>query len=93
MKLIAIEEHFLWGKVAAEFGAADRALVDPARIPGLDELGDIRIRATDEAGIDMQVLSLNKPGVQEIAEQQQAIDVAQASNDLLAEAVARHLPG
>ena len=90
MKLIALEEHFLDAKVAAMLDDVDRALLSPARVPGLDELGDARIRAMDEAGIAMQVLSHTKPGVQEIADLEHATSLAMASNDGLAEAVAAH---
>jgi len=43
----------------------------------------------DAAGIDVQVLSLNSPGVEQLAPAE-AIAVARETNDFLAEAVKRH---
>ncbi len=90
MKLIAIEEHFLTDDVAATFDDVDRALVAPSRVQGLNEIGEVRLRAMDEAGIDLQVLSLNKPGLQGITDAGRAVALATASNDNLAKAVAQH---
>lgn len=90
MKLIALEEHFLHAQVAAMLDEVDQALLSPGRVPGLDELGDARIRAMDDAGIAVQVLSHTKPGVQEIADAPLATALAAAANDSLAEAVAAH---
>lgn len=90
MKLIALEEHFLDAQVAAMLDEVDRALLSPTRVPGLDELGDARIQAMDEAGIAVQVLSHTKPGVQEIDDVKLATALAASANDRLAEAVAAH---
>jgi predicted TIM-barrel fold metal-dependent hydrolase len=90
MTLIAIEEHFLWDGVAATFPDVDRALTAPSRVPNLGEIGEIRLRAMDEAGIDLQVISLNKPGVQLIEDPQTAAELARASNDLLAQSIAKY---
>lgn len=52
----------------------------------LADLGDARLKAMDEKGLDVRVLSLTAPGVQSL----QATDAAAlqiASNDLLAETV------
>lgn len=90
MKLIALEEHFLHADVASMYDDVDRALLSPTRVPGLDELGAMRLKAMDEAGITMQVLSHTKPGVQEIADTVKATALAYAANDYLAEAVMAH---
>ncbi len=90
MKLIALEEHFLDAQVAAMLDEVDQALLSPTRVPGLDELGDARIQAMDEAGIAVQVLSHTKPGVQEIDDVKLATSLAASANDRLAEAVAAH---
>ncbi|MBV6307051.1 amidohydrolase family protein [Candidimonas humi] len=89
-RLIALEEHFLHAGVAASYDEVDRALLSPSRVPGLDELGDARIQSMDEAGITMQVLSHTKPGVQDMTDARQAVLLACAANDYLAEAVALH---
>ena len=90
MKLIALEEHFLHAQVAAMLDEVDQALLSPTRVPGLDELGDARIQAMDDAGIAVQVLSHTKPGVQEISDAKVATSLAASANDYLAEAVAAH---
>jgi predicted TIM-barrel fold metal-dependent hydrolase len=68
----------------------DRALTAPSRVPNLDEIGETRLRAMDAAGIDLQVISLNKPGVQLIEAADAATDLARASNDLLAQCIAKY---
>jgi predicted TIM-barrel fold metal-dependent hydrolase len=55
----------------------------------LCDLGDGRIAAMDADGIDMQVLSLNSPGVEQTAATE-AVAIAREANDHLAEAVQRH---
>jgi uncharacterized protein len=103
MRTITLEEHFA---TPAFMEGPGRGLSDAAgrgqmlsgmpdgfaRLPGrLLDLGDGRIAEMDEAGIDVQVLSLNSPGVQQLAESE-AADLARETNDRLAEAVRRY-PG
>lgn len=90
VKLIALEEHFLHAGVAAMLDEVDQALLSPSRVPGLDELGDARIKLMDEAGIAVQVLSHTKPGVQEMEDVGVATSLAGEANDYLAEAVQAH---
>ncbi len=90
LKLIALEEHFLHAEVKRMLDPVDQELLSPTRVPGLDELGEARIRIMDEAGIDVQVLSHTKPGVQEITDAELADRLAREANDHLAEAVAAH---
>jgi 2,3-dihydroxybenzoate decarboxylase len=49
-----------------------------------------RIQQMDANGIEFSIQSLNAPAVQEVIQVDAAIDLAQRSNDLLAEQVARH---
>jgi predicted TIM-barrel fold metal-dependent hydrolase len=90
MRLIALEEHYVDATILSTYDDVDRALLAPSRVPGLDELGDMRVRRMDEAGIDLQVLSHAKPGVQEMADAARALSLAGVANDALAEAVAAH---
>ncbi len=53
------------------------------------DLDKLRIQHMDEAGIDMQVLSLTSPGVQAF-DAETAVDYAITANDYLAEAIKKH---
>jgi predicted TIM-barrel fold metal-dependent hydrolase len=88
MRTIALEEHFASPAFLARQGKAlgDRtaALADQ-----LADVGEGRIAAMDAAGVDVQVLSLISPGVEQL-EPSDAVRVARDANEYLAEAVARH---
>ncbi|MFK5599825.1 amidohydrolase family protein [Methylobacterium sp. HMF5984] len=93
MKLVAVEEHFLphvvrdaWAIAAADdpTAAFDRGEIG-AR---LEDLGAGRIALMDEAGVDVQVLSLTTPGLHNLAAADSAA-LARHTNDLIAGAVAR----
>ncbi len=95
MRTITVEEHFVTPGFLAGPG---KNFFDRFRNSGpvgarmaeqLCELGDKRIREMDEAGIDMQVLSLNSPGVEQ-AEPDDAVACARDANDFLADAIKRH---
>jgi uncharacterized protein len=55
----------------------------------LRDIADQRIAAMDAAGIDMQVLSLTAPGVEQL-EASEAVAMARESNDYMAAAVQQH---
>ncbi|PZS38004.1 MAG: amidohydrolase, partial [Pseudonocardiales bacterium] len=59
------------------------------RLTRLLDLGDQRIRHMDNAGIDVQVLSITTPGTQSLPPSD-AIRLARDANDQLAAAVAAH---
>jgi hypothetical protein len=95
MKLIGIEEHLLTREVKDAWAAPESAENPTA---GMDHgnigtlLGNLdqeRLRLMDETGLDVQVLSLTTPGLQNL-EGATSIALARRTNDLIAAAVARH---
>ena len=95
MRTVTVEEHFISPGFANGPGREFIESMQKSRARGgkiveqLHEVGSQRIAAMDAAGIDVQVLSLNSPGVEQ-AEAGEAISIAQESNDFLAEAVKKH---
>ena len=101
MRTITLEEHYATpvfmdgpGRQIKEQAEAVRA--HPGVAAGLDRLidqlcdiGEGRIANMDAAGIDVQVLSLTAPGVEQL-EAVEAVALARVTNDTLAEAVHRH---
>jgi predicted TIM-barrel fold metal-dependent hydrolase len=89
MRTIALEEHYATTEFLNGPGgwlASRPGIVEPIR-----ELGDARIAAMDEAGIDLAVLSLAAPGVEQL-DGPEAVRLARGCNDELAAAVGRY-PG
>ena len=83
--VIALEEHYLDPEVK-QFGGpgAGRDIVER-----LDDLGALRLREMDEAGIDLQVLSHSIPGLQAV-DAATGVPLARRVNDRLYEAVRAH---
>src|SRR5260370_40542471 len=91
MRTITLEEHFVSpgflagpGKHFTEQLRA-RGVRGERIVEQLQDVGDKRIAEMDAAGIDMQVLSLNSPGVEQ-AEAADQLSIAVESNDFLAAA-------
>ena len=84
--VIALEEHYWDAEMAAHFppGENKSHVLDL-----LTEIGDVRLRAMDEAGIDIQVLSHGAPAAQKLPPET-AVDLTRRVNDRLAEACAKH---
>ena len=93
MRTITLEEHyatpaFMEGP-GRQLKAQALAMVGDDVLDQLCDLGDGRIAGMDAAGIDVQVLSLNTPGVEQL-DAADARPLARATNDHLAEVVRRH---
>ena len=94
MKIIDLENHFVTPDVISAWRGLDPQWQDVAIKSSaegesgrrLAELGGERLAAMDEAGVDVQVISLHAPGVQNLAPDA-AVALQTASNDLLADAV------
>jgi uncharacterized protein len=94
-RTITLEEHyaspaFLEGP-GREFKGQAVSLGFSRVLEQLCDLEEGRIADMDAAGIDVQVLSLTSPGVEQLAATE-AVALAREENDRLAEAVRRH-PG
>ena len=93
MRLIAIEEHFLTSAVRAAWAASTEAdapmqgLHRGAIEDRLDDLDERRLRDMDEAGVDVQVLSLTTPGLHDV-DGAKSVALAQRTNDVAATIVA-----
>jgi len=95
MRKIGLEEHFVTPDLVG-YGASARTIAKPDRWEDagrrLLDLFDERVDEMDAAGLDMQVLSLNAPGIQAEPDAQVASAAASKVNDFLAGVVADH-PG
>lgn len=101
IRIIALEEHYA---TPAFMAGPGRQLTEQARaasahpqvaagltdlIERLCDVGERRIAEMDAAGIDVQVLSLTSPGVEQL-DPDEAVILAREVNDYLADAVRRH---
>ena len=93
MRTIGLEEHFVTEELAG-YGAGTSTIAAPAvwaeASRKLLDLTGERLAAMDAAGLDVQVLSLNSPGIQAERDPSVAVTRAAAVNDLLAATIAQH---
>jgi predicted TIM-barrel fold metal-dependent hydrolase len=101
MRTITLEEHYATpafmdgpGHLIREEAEAARAHPQVAAglarlVDQLCDIGEGRIANMDAVGLDLQVLSLTAPGVEQL-EAVEAVALARDTNDTLAEAVRRH---
>lgn len=86
MKVIALEEHYTDPQLAAHFPEGGPEARDGALRDRLLDLGSLRLREMDEAGIDVQVLSHNAPATQRL-DPDSAAAIARGANDRLKKVV------
>ncbi|WP_214317752.1 amidohydrolase family protein [Nonomuraea sediminis] len=93
MRIVALEEHVVlpalldaWTK-AGEPQIPQRGYGDDPLARRLRDVGELRLADMDDQGIDVAVLSLASPGVQNLAPTD-AVSVARDANDTLAEIAA-----
>ena len=89
MRTIALEEHFATSGFLHGPAKALEEHMPATLIEALLDIGDRRVAAMDDAGVDVQALSLTSPGVEQL-EVEEATRVARDTNDALAEALRRH---
>jgi 2,3-dihydroxybenzoate decarboxylase len=90
--VIALEEHYSDAELLAAGGTqggAPRPSSMSAIFARLPDLGEVRLREMDQAGIDVQVLSHVPSPVQQL-NAEAAVELAVRANNRLSEAVARH---
>lgn len=89
MRIIAVEEHTFPRAVREAAGALLPARVDSVA-EQLDEVGEGRLRMMDEAGIDVQVLSMASGSIIQSLDPDPACRFSRMLNDALARSVAAH---
>ena len=92
MRIITLEEHVLTPGFAAatrNLRSGPPALLRARMVPALLDIGEGRLRAMDEAGIGLQVLSLAGNGLDELSPSE-AIALAADANNRIAGAIAAH---
>jgi uncharacterized protein len=96
VKTIGLEEHFVTADVLQAWSRLEPQWQNPARLNADDDLArrlvDLdgeRLAAMGDTGLDVQVLSLTSPGVQNV-EPKDAVPLQIACNDLVADTVRAH---
>ena len=86
--VIALEEHYFDAEVKQHIKGLD-ATTAPRIVERLDDLGALRLKEMDEAGIDVQVLSHANPSLQKL-DAATAVPLARRVNDRLNDTVRAH---
>jgi uncharacterized protein len=97
VRIYGLEEHMATAEVVEAWRRQDPGLTEPmmqwavasAITPALLDLDDGRLAAMDDAGIDVSILSLTTPGLQNLAAAE-AVALQEPTNDVIAAAVRRH---
>ena len=94
MKKIALEEHFITTDFLQNTQMADFVHMNPQYVADFQkrllDFDDLRIKAMDDAGIEISVLSLTDPGIQGLSDSTSAIKLASKTNDFLADKISKN---
>src|SRR5438105_15382094 len=86
--VIALEEHYWDKELAAQFFGGE-GVRNPEVLERLYDLGELRLKEMDEAGIDMQILSHGAPSAQKLSGSD-AVALTRRVNDRLHAAIVAH---
>ena len=86
--VVALEEHYWDAELLTHFTGRDGKRISAVQ-ERLEDLGELRLKEMDEAGIDLQVLSHGAPGAQKL-DSDIAARVAGETNDRLYEIIQVH---
>lgn len=93
MRKIGLEEHFVTPDLVG-YGASAERIAEPSRWREagrrLLDMYELRVEEMDRHGLDVQVLSLNSPGIQAEPDPVMAVAHARDVNDLLGEVIRTH---
>ena len=87
--VVALEEHYWDRELSSQFKERGPEMRIPALQERLFDLGELRLREMDEAGIDLQVLSHGAPAVQRL-DAESAVRISRSVNDRLHQTVQKH---
>ena len=86
--VIAIEEHYWDRELSATYTGVE-GVRNPEMMNRLFDLGELRIKEMDEAGVDVQLISHGAPSAQKLTTPD-AVAMVRRVNDRLAAAIAQH---
>jgi 2,3-dihydroxybenzoate decarboxylase len=86
--VIAIEEHYWDCELSATYTGVE-GVRNPEMMNRLFDLGELRIKEMDEAGVDVQLISHGAPSAQKLTTPD-AVAMVRRVNDRLAAAIAQH---
>src|SRR6202008_4369975 len=87
--VVALEDHYWDAEVASHFKERGPEMRNPVMQERLHDLGALRLKEMDEAGIDFQVLSHGAPALQRV-DPEAAVALARGANDRLHQAVQKN---
>jgi predicted TIM-barrel fold metal-dependent hydrolase len=89
MKIICLEEHISTPPLADAWTARSLGFGGGPLVGKLADLSEFRLADMDDAGVDVQVLSLSAPGLESLPAAE-AVALARDANDRVADAIAAH---